>query len=380
MVGALYGWITGFGMLLLAMLAARIWSEGLPIWDLLGRSYGPAVKHVVAMLLVVWMTGVLAAQIHGGTAILTLIGLPYHAALALILLLIYGALRVNLVFLSKIFPLCLAVSSMVLLFTLLRLDGLAVYVGALPRFAKDVHALGTQNLIVMIVGVAFLVVTGADYQQFVIAARRRIDAIAGCALAAAFLLLVGALPASTVVAARVAGIQAGMADGKQVIPYLLSQISAPLGRGRGTVLLLGLLSAALSSGAAIARAMTSALASSLPDSAEVREYPLSAGAMVLGGVVSARGQGIIDTMVDLNIVYIASVAPIFISLMLGRTVSASAAQKAIAAGFLTSASLYLVRWSGLAFGDIGLFSLVVGTAVSSLVLEVGGRKEVVTAA
>lgn len=365
--------MTGFSMLLLAIFAGRIWSIGLPIWDMLGRSFGSAVKRAVALLSVVWMTGVLAAQIHGGTAILMLIGLPHYAAIAFILTLIFGASRINLGFAARIFSLCLLGSSMVLVFALFHFGGASIYINAIPRFVSDMHFISPQEFFVTVVGVGFLVVTGADYQQFVIAARSRTDAVVGCGIAGVFLLLAGALPASTVIAARDAGILTTVADDKQIIPFLLSHISARISPYWGIALLLGLLSAALGSGAAIVRAMTSALASSISGSGEIRRFPLSAAIILLGGIVAARGQGIVDTMVELNIVYIASVAPIFVFLLLGVAVSASGAQKAIAAGFATSVFLYVAKWLGLVAGSVELFSLCIGIAVSVLVLEICRR-------
>jgi len=349
--------VTGFSMLLLAIFAGRIWSIGLPIWDMLGRSFGSAVKRAVALLSVVWMTGVLAAQIHGGTAILMLIGLPHYAAIAFILTLIFGASRINLGFAARIFSLCLLGSSMVLVFALFHFGGASIYINAIPRFVSDMHFISPQEFFVTVVGVGFLVVTGADYQQFVIAARSRTDAVVGCGIAGVFLLLAGALPASTVIAARDAGILTTVADDKQIIPFLLSHISARISPYWGIALLLGLLSAALGSGAAIVRAMTSALASSISGSGEIRRFPLSAAIILLG----------------LNIVYIASVAPIFVFLLLGVAVSASGAQKAIAAGFATSVFLYVAKWLGLVAGSVELFSLCIGIAVSVLVLEICRR-------
>src|SRR5690349_990608 len=75
MAGSLYGVATAAGMLLLTLVAARVWHGGTAIWDLFGQACGPAMKNVVALLSIVWMAGVLAAQIHGGVAIMRLLGL-----------------------------------------------------------------------------------------------------------------------------------------------------------------------------------------------------------------------------------------------------------------------------------------------------------------
>src|SRR5579863_2060654 len=84
MAGALYAWVTGAAMLLLAIVSPRIRDLGLPIWDLCARSGGPAVRRQIALLSLVWMAGVLAAQVEGGAAILTLVGVPRAGAVAIV--------------------------------------------------------------------------------------------------------------------------------------------------------------------------------------------------------------------------------------------------------------------------------------------------------
>ena len=72
MAGSIYGVATGFGMLVLAVFARQLWATGLPVWDLFGRAYGRQLQGVVALLSLIWMSGVLAAQIQGGVAVLEL--------------------------------------------------------------------------------------------------------------------------------------------------------------------------------------------------------------------------------------------------------------------------------------------------------------------
>jgi solute:Na+ symporter, SSS family len=375
MAGSLYAWVTGFGMLLLAIAASPIWAKGVPIWDMLGQFYGPIIKRSVALLSVVWMTGVLAAQILGGTAILTLIGLPHYVAMILTLLMIFGASKINLGFASHVFAFCLFGSNAVLVYVLFQLDGLDIYFNAVPRLVSDIQTIGGKEIFVITIGVAFLVVTGADYQQFVIAARSRIDAIVGCVFAAVLLLVLGALPASAVIAANEAGVLSGMTDAKQVIPFLISHTTAQIGQGWETVFLVGLLSAALGAGAAIVRAMASAVASSTSTGTSTPRLLHSTVVILLGGLVAARAQGIVDTIVDLNIVYIVSVTPLFIFFLLGVQLSQRTAQKAITAGFVTSISLYIAEWLGLVGGTIEIYSLCIGILVSTFVLVVSRYKE-----
>ena len=72
MAGSIYGLATAAGMLVLALLSARLWASGTPIWDMFGKVYGPQFLRIVALLSIIWMSGVLAAQIQGGVAVLQL--------------------------------------------------------------------------------------------------------------------------------------------------------------------------------------------------------------------------------------------------------------------------------------------------------------------
>jgi solute:Na+ symporter, SSS family len=109
--------------------------------------------------------------------------------------------------------------------------------------------------VVTIAVVGFLVITGSDYQQFVIAARRPRDAWLGCVLAGLFLLATGFLPAATVVAALHAGKLSSLTDAASAIPWIILQAG---GQIRPPCIGLILLTA-LGSGSEITRAMAGAV-------------------------------------------------------------------------------------------------------------------------
>lgn len=375
MAGSLYPWLTACGMGLLAISAGKVWASRMAIWEMFGDVYGVRVKHLVAMLSMIWMTGVLAAQIHGGIAVLLLTGLPEYLVLPLMLGLIFGASQLNLRVASKAFSLCLLASSFVLVFALRKVGGGHIFFEAAPRFVNDIQGISVRDLVTMTLAIVFLVVTGADYQQFVIAARSRTDAILGCGCAAIALLLLGALPASAVVSAHDAGLLTRMTSAKEAIPIVLADVSSQVGHGWGVVMLLVLLAAALGSGSAIIRAMTSASALIYEPKCRMGHVLLSLGMVFLGGIVAQRGQGIIQTMVDLNVVYIASVAPLFAFLLVGVRVPPHAARKAITAGFVTAACFYIGKWAGLVVGQTELTCLALGMFVSLAVLEIYRRKD-----
>ncbi|ACB33151.1 conserved hypothetical protein [Leptothrix cholodnii SP-6] len=361
MAGGLYGVATAAGMLILALLARSLWSLGVPIWDVLGQAYGPTVMKGIALLSVVWMAGVLAAQIQGGIAVARLIRLDTTVAQVVVLLLIFGAARLDLGLAARLFASCLLLSGVVLVWALVRADGLALYLHALPAFASDLPSYGVARLIAVTLGVGLMAVAGSDYHQFVQAARDSTSASRGCVLAAVLLVGLALLPPAVVVAMVGAVPALGPGEGQQVVPRLLARAARSLGSGAETILLAALSTAALGSGAAILRAMSSALASALP-----RRRGTSVLALFLGAVIAGRGQAIVDTMVSVNMVYLASVAVCAGAVFIGKPLAPSRALATMGAGFAASASIYAASWCGLEFGDADLVSLSGGLVGSAL--------------
>ena len=366
MAGALYGVATAVGMLVLAMFSRRLWSRGVPIWDLFGQRFGRPTQGVVAMLSLVWMAGVLAAQIHGGAAVIRLLGLSLPWDHLMVLVLIYVASQLELGAASRIFGACLLASAAVLAWALFASEGIGIYRDALPAFSRDLSSFDPVRAITAALAVAVLVCLGADYHQFLAAARRPTDAVLGCTLAGVGLLFIAFLPPAVVVAMDRAGGLQGLSDAKQVMPFLLSRVAATLGPGADTVLLATLGLAALGSGAAIVRAMTSALAAIAPTRAFVSSRRLPVIALAIGAALAARGQGIIETMVSVNVVYIASVAVPFVALFGRRAVPSACATAAMTAGFCASAAAYVAGWIGLLGMRIDTVSLLAGLAASLL--------------
>jgi SSS family solute:Na+ symporter len=156
-------------------------------------------------------------------------------------------------------------------------------------------------------------------------------------------------------------------DSKQVIPLLLARVAGALGPGTDKVMLVALSTAALGSGAAILRAMASALASAVPATVPDRHPALALCALGLGAAVASRGQGIIDTMVSVNVVYIASIAICLVALMRGMVLSPRRAAMTMAAGFVASVAVYIAGWAGWLARDPDFISLVAGLGTSAMV-------------
>lgn len=367
MAGAIYGVATGLGMIALAAFAGRLWHGGRAVWDLLGDRCGERVRRLVALLSIVWMAGVLAAQIHGAVAVVRLLGAGTVAAHAVAIGLIAAASRFELRAASIVFTVCLAASAIVLLFALVTTGAVDLYIAALPAFAHALPSLGLAQTFTIAIGVGLLVCTGADYHQFVLAARGPGTAVRGCLLAGAVLLFLAFLPPAVVLAAISQPSWPGVVDPKQVVPQVLSLAANDFATAAGLVMLGVLGIAALGSGAAVLRAMVSALQAAQPRRASVSPLALVAIAMGVSAALTATGLPIVETMVSVNVVYIASVGVSLFGLLRGRVGSGVDETWVIAAGFLTALAVYLPTWLGWPIANVELIALVGGLASAALV-------------
>jgi SSS family solute:Na+ symporter len=367
MAASIYGLATALGMLLLALFAARVWRSGKAIWDVFGAALGERIKRAVALLSVIWMAGVLAAQIHGGVATVKLLGLPTMGAYALVLTCILLASRLRLGAASTVFSLFLIASGMVLVLALIHGRGGAIYQESLQRLIADAPSLGVGAMLSISVAVAALVCTGADYHQFLLAARRDSGAVWGCLIASGCLIAISFLPASVVLGFKETGSLANLHDAKQVIPFILNQEVGHLGAAISTLVLIGLSAAALGSGAAITRAMADALNSAVGGTRAAGGIWTGIVALGTATALTARGQGIVATMVSVNVIYICSIAVVFAALMANWRLNPSEASLVMGVGFTASLGVYLAHWAGVHLGDGDLASLMAGLLASGSV-------------
>lgn len=369
MAGSIYGLSTAFGMLLLAVFAVRLWRGGAPIWGLFGRAYGDGMKNTVALLSLVWMAGVLAAQIHGGVAIMKLLGLADWAAYGLVLAGIFTASRLNLRVASTVFFLFLLASGLVLVYAVISGDAGQIYMESPTRFVADLGTFRPWTAVSILIAVVALVCTGADYHQFVLAALKPSAALWGCILAGICLCAVSFLPASVVIGLQSEGGLAGLQDSKQVIPFALSKVASQAGSiAAGNILLLGLSAAALGSGAAIVRAMTSALAATTKTNGSDQSFWMTFVSLGIGAALASRGQGIVATMVSVNVIYIASIAWPFACLLAGYRLAPGQALTVVAVGFSASSLVYAASWFNVFLDDSDFMSLMIGLVASGLLI------------
>lgn len=375
MAGAIYGVATGLGMLAMACFAGRLWQAGRAVWDLFGDRFGERVRRMVALLSIVWMSGVLAAQIHGAVAVARLLGVALPWAYVVAVGLIFAASRFDLRSASVIFSACLAASALVLAFALVQADGLAIYAASVPAFAATLPSIGWAQAVTIGIGVGLLACTGADYHQFVLAARDRRSAVVGCLLAGVGLLFLAFLPPAVVLASIAAPAWPGVTDAKQVVPQALSLAARELTAIASPLMLAMLGVAALGSGAAILRAMVSALQSAQASAATYRPATLAATALAVATALTASGLPIVDTMVSVNVIYIASVGVSLVGLLHLRYQRRFDETWVIGAGFVASVGSYLAGWLAGPMANAELLALVVGLAAAAVVRLVLGRRE-----
>ncbi len=372
MAGAIYGVATGLGMIVMAAFAGRLWLAGRAVWDLLGDRSGDRVRRLVALLSIVWMAGVLAAQIHGAVAVVRLLGAGPVAAHAVAIGLIFAASRFELRAASLVFAGCLAASAVVLLYALVRSGGVELYAASLPAFAQDLTSLGVAQAFTIAIGVGLLVCTGADYHQFVLAARGPGAAVRGCLLAGVGLLLLAFLPPAVVLSAAAQPSWPGVADAKQVVPQALSLAAGELAAAAGPVTLGVLGMAALGSGAAVLRAMVSALEAARPRQASASPIVLAAIAMAVAAALTATGLPIVDTMVSVNVVYIASVGVSLFGLLRGKDGDQVGETWVIGAGSIGAVAAFTPTWAGWPLPNVELIALLLGltsAAAARVVLQ-----------
>ncbi|WP_118182863.1 hypothetical protein [Paraburkholderia phosphatilytica] len=347
MVGCLYAVASALGLVALAACARGLSITRQSIWTRLDQIYGTSVGRAVALLSLVWMTGVLAAQIRGGAAILTLAGIGPTSALLLVdgLLICLSTLRLS--WLAAGFAICMLACNAVLVRTLFLTNGLDVWLRAPVQFLDGLQGATLDHTGFTVVSVVLMVICGADYQQFVLAARTSAMARNGCLLAAGFVFLIGLLPASAVIAASPVWHLQHLADPVQVIPVvLIHTLPGHSANTASTLVIVVLLTTALGAGCSILRAMTDATASLGPRST-ARPIWSRVVPIALGTIVALHGKSLVDMMVDLNMVYLTAVGPLVGFALLNRRISDRCANATLAIGSGMAIAIYLARWTGL---------------------------------
>ncbi|PYE25443.1 SSS family solute:Na+ symporter [Paraburkholderia silvatlantica] len=344
MAACLYAVATAIGLVALALSAPRLQKTGQSIWTYFGSLYGPTISQQVAAFSLIWMTGVLSAQIRGASAILALSGMPQAVSIISVdcLVLVFSFLRIS--WLSGMFALCMCGCNAILVYALAETHSLILWLRSPAIFMESIRAQPVGHTGLVLLSVAALVVCGADYQQFPAMAKTPTHARYGCLTAAVIVLGVGFLPASAVIAGANLWQLGHLADQAQVVPKLLARAidsSAPVMSLPVTCLLIV---TALGSACSILRAMTDATATVSRDTSIPavfhRILPVLAATLV-----AVYGRSIVNVMVTLNIVYLAAVVPLLALTLLGHPIQDRAAKRSMLVGAGVSTLCVLIEWT-----------------------------------
>jgi solute:Na+ symporter, SSS family len=344
--GSLYAVSTGLGLFVLAGFARFYWTEREPIWTLLGRRYGSSIKSVIGLMSWAWMLGVVAAQILGGAFILKCLGLPLPASLIsmAILFSILSLLSVEKV--GKIFKSLLAINSIVILYSLVRLDGLADYFHAPIDFLPDLQSVSIPQQLGTVLTTVLLIPIGMQFQVFLVQSQTIQKAYRACILGGIVLIFLAFVPSEVAIAARDSGILPVEIVGKEVIPYVLSWLGGGLHQPLSIFLMLFLLCSALGSGSGLLRAMNHTLfeLEFFPSSNSLHLFFTFANVM-LALAIASMGGSIIGLMVSFYALYVSSVWIPFLAYLLDRNgqfgFSGTSVQLALIGGSLSSITVLI---------------------------------------
>jgi solute:Na+ symporter, SSS family len=347
MAACLYAVASAVGLLALALVAPRLWKTGQSIWAHFDMLYGPVVGRQVALLSLIWMTGVLSAQIRGASSILGVSGVTPAISMTAVDGLVLGLSFIRLSWLSGLFALCMGGCNAILAYALVKAHGLTIWFSAPVSFAESIHLKTIDHTGLTLLSVVAMVICGADYQQFPVAARTPAGARIGCVIAAVIVFAVGFLPASAVLASAGPWHLHTLPDPVQVVPLALIAALGNSSELVQTIVVASLLVTALGSACSIIRAMADATAAISPGAPYSRllsrVIPICASTLV-----ATRGQSMIDMMVTLNIVYLAAVGPLLALTILGHRVADRNARRSMSTGFGIAMTCYLIQWMGLA--------------------------------
>lgn len=344
MAACLYAVATAIGLIALALSAPRLHKAGQSIWAYLGALYGPTVSHQVAAFSLIWMTGVLSAQIRGASAILELAGVPQAASVVAVdcLVIVFSFIRIS--WLSGIFALCMLGCNVILVYALIETHHLILWFRAPAIFMESIRTQSSMHAGLTLLSVVALVLCGADYQQFPVMARTPAYARAGCLIAAVVVLGIGFLPASAVIASTSIWQLSHLPDRAQVIPELLIRAIGNSGGAISESVTFLLVITALGSACSILRVMSDAAATvshsrSIPSILH-RILPVCAAT-----IVASQGQSIINMMVTMNTIYLAAVGPLLVLTLLGNPIQHRAAKQSMLTGASVSVLCVLIEWT-----------------------------------
>ena len=320
--GSLYPVALALGTLLFVPVARLYWQDVSQLWTLLGDRYGRFLQQLSSIMSWLAFTGVMAAQVAAGAAILSVLGVPrFGGTIGLTVILSLLSL-LPLHRLSWVLRGLLLISLLALGTALVRLDGIPHYIDAPIAFTQ---ALGTSVPWGQALGVfltaAVTVPIDMKFQQFVVQGRSPATVSWSCLMAAVVVLALAFLPSAAVIAAQQSGILPEAITPRQIIPYVLGWLGGGVRTPLGILMVGTVLLPALGAGSTVLRIQTQLVVESLPSRWIDRGWKqMGMGALNAGlaMMLAFQGGSIIGVMVVFYAAYGAAVWWPFIAYVLER--------------------------------------------------------------
>lgn len=384
--GSLYAVSTSLGILAIVIVAKFYWNAKYPIWDLLGERYDlpgernrAGVRTIIGVLSWTWMIGVVAAQILGGVSLMSVLGISFWLSIVILTVVIVVLSLVSLDKVKYLFLTLLAISTLALAYSLIKMDGASNYGFALIDFIPSLNQLDTGTLIGIPLTTILLTAIGMDFHQFVVQAKDVKTSYMGCVLAALVLYLLALLPSAVVTTALHNQVIAPTINGKEAIPLILAWAGGGSHNPFGFFLGLSLLVAVIGSGSGLLRIMNRTLFdfTSIPNS-DKNKVGVVVANIILVLIIVATGEKIIDLVIAFYAVYVAGVLFPFIAFVLEKAgfikISGKTIRWSLIMGTISSAVLLILNQAGVRVAFLGnseLAILLVGFVFSLTSLIVG---------
>lgn len=313
--GILYAISTAIGLFALSFIAGYYWRVKSPIWDLLGSEYGKSVRKIVAFLSGAWMFGVLASQILGGAAVLTIFRFNKYLSMSIITVLILMFSLTDIKKVSKILLVTILVTGAILIYLQFVL-GWSWAKTSLNSFVLAVPTIDLSDLVNILIPTVLVTFIGMDFHQFIVRAKSSSDAIWGNIVGGLILLVISFFTLNIVFSSISSNFIQNISDPAQVVPAILLNFGHSINPVLGELLPIMIIFVATGSGSGIQRIILNTLKSFKLNGKIYQDKTYAVGVSVLCFFLALTGKSIIGLIVNFYAIYIGSVFPLFVYLLL----------------------------------------------------------------
>lgn len=343
--GILYALASAVGLFSLVLIAPFYLKEKYPIWDLMGKQYGTTVRRFVASLSGIWMIGVVASQILGGSWALSLFKINNYVSMIIISTLIFSLSIVDISKLSKIFFYMLMFSSLTLLIILFHI-GIHWIPISIKSFFDSMPLITFGDFVGILLTTILVTFIGMDFHQFLVRAKDKENAIIGAILGGGILIVLSMLLLSVVSGSINSGLVANISDSKQTVPSILLNFGDAVIPFLGVLFSLPLVFVSIGSGSGVTRVVARTISDlDISNKIRVNKHFLTVAVAFL---ISLSGKSIINLIVSFYAIYVASVFIPFLLFLLDRSkklrLPPLAIRNSIIAGFVGSVFVFLNRF------------------------------------